>query len=742
MLLALASFIASTAATSGVGTRERFVPGYRADQLVRGWLGHRLVLHAAELARQLQRASTDGSGQLGVLVEAAALLCQAMNCGPAGEELSEAAQALVRKSSEWKEAGAFRRGLWGLLRYYEASGDRRALDAARRAGDAASTTASSWRDGETGMGPLAGPAALLFAYTGERRRLTHGISPEMAEQGAPRLLRALWAQGRLEGIERARAEEVLSTLAGLVGLYRLTGQGVFLLGAQKGWKEIVDRHLYVTGAVGTRGRLRGDGTLPGEVTASVGEPGVTAEWLRLNVELLRVTGEVKYADEIERTLYNHLLALQDGRTGAWALSAPLIGKRRYEAQGSDRGAGAALGLSLASASFRGSLDGHPALVFYVPGEVTLPVAAGGAERRAKFVLETDYPDSGDVVLRVGEGGGGRYAVHLRVPGWCTRYTARAGKTTWSGRAGEWLVLEREWSAGEEVRIEMEMAVGRLDGGRSYPDQVAFRRGPQVLALEAGLNPGVRHLHRAAVEANADLRLAGMSGRTGEVRGKQTYAIMGTALSWTGRGALTARTKLVLVPFADAHEYRVWLPMANRLSVGPVAVTAFGEEAWSADGAVDGSICDERTDTFRTASSDGREGSWFAVELDKPEWIERVVYRHGQVMTDGGWFDTSKGKPQVQVKRSRDGPWETVGRLESYPVTNGKAPPALVEGQAFDLKLPAPIQVVAVRVVGQPGGRFSSCAELAAYGPAREPGATWRSAATPGGAMRLAQNNSR
>ncbi len=734
-LSALVSLAGGLAAAGGDTAVERFAPAFRADQRLKGVLGQRLALHAEALAQQIEHARKEDSEELGVLVEAAALLCQAMSCGAVEEALPIAAKALAQQGQAWKHPAAFGRGLWGLLRYYEASRDQHLLDAARRLGDAASRAASGWRDADVGVGPLAGPAALLFAYTGERRHLTRGLAPESAEEGAPRLLRSLWARGRLEGVERVGAEEVLSTLTGLVGLYRLTGEAAFLRGAEAGWREIVSKYRYVTGAVSSRGRLRE--ALRGEASASVGEPGVTGEWVRLNFELLRATGEVRYADEIERTLYNHLAALQDGRTGAWASSAPLIGRRKYEAPASGRGAGAALGLSMAVTVFRGSLDGEPAFVLYVPGEAKLPLRAAGSEKRAKFTLETEYPESGLVVVRVGEGGAGRYAIHLRIPSWCPNYTAAVGQASWRGRAGEWLRLERDWREGDEVRIRMEMAVRTIEGGADYPGQVALQRGPQVLALDAEVNPGVPYLHRAAVDPAAALRLAEAPGRVAPGRGRQAYVVTGTALNWTGGRAIAARTKLVLMPFSEAREYRVWLPLVGRLPVGPVALTAFQQEAWSADGIIDGSICDERTDTFRTASSDGREGAWFAVQLDRPEWVERIVFRHGKVMTEGGWFDTTHGKPLVQVKRKRDGAWETVGRLESYPASSGNAPPPLYDGQAFDLKLPTPIQVTAIRVLGAAGGRFSSCAELAAYGPPRD-----RAAMAAGGAkgteLRLAQ----
>jgi hypothetical protein len=164
-------------------------------------------------------------------------------------------------------------------------------------------------------------------------------------------------------------------------------------------------------------------------------------------------------------------------------------------------------------------------------------------------------------------------------------------------------------------------------------------------------------------------------------------------------------------------YRVWLTKPDKMPFGPVAVTAFGTESWSRPGNLDGSICDERPDTFRvTIGGAPARQDWYAVEMDNPEAIGSVVYRHGRVFQNGGWFDTSSGKPAIQVKRTRTGNWETVATLDSYPVTSATVPPTLHDGQGFEVKLKQPVTAVALRIVGRPGGVFSSCAELAAYGP--------------------------
>jgi hypothetical protein len=137
--------------------------------------------------------------------------------------------------------------------------------------------------------------------------------------------------------------------------------------------------------------------------------------------------------------------------------------------------------------------------------------------------------------------------------------------------------------------------------------------------------------------------------------------------------------------------------------------------------VSGSIND---DDIRSAvvTWDGKPASedWFGVNLDQPTEIGRVVFAHGMSFHDGGWFDSSSGKPRVEVRLTSNGAWQTVGELESYPATTAINPGSLKAGQPFSLNLKQPVKAVAIRVVGKPAcgdnpqQAFSSCAELEAF----------------------------
>jgi hypothetical protein len=183
---------------------------------------------------------------------------------------------------------------------------------------------------------------------------------------------------------------------------------------------------------------------------------------------------------------------------------------------------------------------------------------------------------------------------------------------------------------------------------------------------------------------------------------------------------------VFVPFAEAgaggSRYQVWLHAPGSPLPSADSLSAFARESRSRPGNVPGSITDGDLSSF-VVTFDGQPAAedWYAVEFDGPVAIRRVRFAHGKSFHDGGWFDASSGKPQVQVKRSASVAWETIATLEDYPATTATDSRSLQSGQMFIVRLPQPETAVAIRVLGRPAAgdhpqqAFSSCAELQAFG---------------------------
>jgi len=620
--------------------------------------------------------------------------------------------------ASWR-IGDLRWTLTGLLGYYQVTGDAKALEGARKIGDMLAQTfgegpgqqsivAAGAHMGLAATSVLE-PVSILYRYTAAPQYLDFARYIVRAYDGpqGSHLIKSLEENGSVYRVADARADEILANLSGLLELYRLTGEEAYYKAATAAWKDIVAKRLYITGTVSSGEYFRDDMDLPGEEAASVGEACATVAWFELNWQLLRLSGDTQYAAEIERTIFNQLLGAQDPHTGDISRFAPLVGRKRPNANLSCAVSNAPRAIATIPEIAWGAHEGGLAVLLYAPGEAVIPLRA---DYEVTLAIATRFPHDGKVAITVRVPRPARFPVFLRVPEWSSNFSATVKGAQTAGEPGKFLQIDRLWHWGDTIEVQMDLPVRVLAGGPSYPDYVALARGPQVLALEAGLNPEVTYLHRASLKtieaSQIQLQDAAAALPKGSP-GSQAYSV---------EGAFAGKPEpLVLVPFADAVNYRVWLVKPGRVPIGQVALTAFGTESWSKTGSVAGSICDERPDTYRT-SFEGKPAKedWYAVEMDKPADIARVVFRHGKVYENGGWFDTSAGKPKIQIRRVKNGPWETVGTLDAYPAFTSAKVPALRDGEPFTLKLSQPVRAMGIRIVGTPARSFSSCAELAAY----------------------------
>ena len=79
---------------------------------------------------------------------------------------------------------------------------------------------------------------------------------------------------------------------------------------------------------GSSGELWCDGTIrQTELLEKPMETCVTTTWIKLCYQLLRLTGDPDWADEMEVTLYNALLGAMMDEGNWWAYFSPLAGER-------------------------------------------------------------------------------------------------------------------------------------------------------------------------------------------------------------------------------------------------------------------------------------------------------------------------------------------------------------------------------------------------------------------------------
>jgi len=461
--------------------------------------------------------------------------------------------------------------LHGLLAYYASTGYQPALESCRKMGDLLCRTFGN-KPGQKDIilaGTHIGMAATsvldamveLYKYTADKKYLDfcYYILDAWEQDNGPKVISTILATGKVKKVGNGKAYEMLSNYVGLVKLYQVTGDKKFLQAAEMAWQDVVTNQLYITGTSSSHEYFQDDDYLPAGSRDNMGEGCVTTTWVQLNQELFETTGDIKYLNQLERSVYNHLLAAENPQTGCVSYYTPLMSKKNYTCYITCCQSSVPRGIALVPNFTFGYISKVPAVLLYEPAVYRQKVITSDKKSRdIVFKLEGNFPESGNLVLSVTGSGPASFPVKLRVPEWCTNYTATVGGTLYKGVPNQFVTINKIWKPGEKITIHFDMPVNNIAGGKSYPGQIAFQRGPQVLALDSSLN---------AIAVNEKLLQSKEVRMTGLHGLEMEPGIL--PVNWIGKQAYTVKTtnkneQIVLVPFAEASqtggEIRVWLPL--------------------------------------------------------------------------------------------------------------------------------------------------------------------------------------
>lgn len=634
--------------------------------------------------------------------------------------------------TEW-DVWAHKYNLLGLLTYMRHTGNATPLPACRRMADLLCRTFGDQpgqRDilqagHHVGMAPTSvlEPMVLLARLTGEARyrEFCDYILRAWEQPHGPHILSRLLEGGRVDKVGNGKAYEMLSCLVGALEYHRtFGGEHRILEACRNAWQDIVDKRLYLTGAASYAELFHDDYDLPN--MGSVGETCVTTTWIQFNAQLLRLTGEARFAEQLERVVLNQLLGAQRPDCAAWGYYVQMEGTKPYSdsLDGHCCLSSGPRGIALIPTFTLGTDADGVVVNLYEAGTGRLTLRDGTTVR---VITETRFPAEERIRIAVQPDKPTRFSLKLRRPAWCRLPSADVNGETVELTAGSdgYAVLRRTWKAGDAITLHLPLRPQLVVGEHRNRGKVAVLHGPLVLAADeallAGDSPGLGGIGIAA----PDLPALG-------IRAEPAPA---TVKSWPGAQVFRIHAQnrrtgapldIRLIPFADAGgtgtRYKVWLPLP-RASGGNLLLD--GTESRSRPGNRPGSIIDDDL-VAPVVTFDGRPAreDWFAVTLEAPARIGRMVFVHGQNFHDGGWFDAGQGRPRLQVQRTPGGGWETVADLTDYPATSAAMPGELRAGQAFAVHLARPLEVIAVRVVGVPAGgdnpkqAFASCAELQAF----------------------------
>lgn len=398
--------------------------------------------------------------------------------------------------------------LLGLLADFQLTGDPEAINGARRLADLTLREIGPISTDIVSLGLYRGMAAssilqpmiLLYQRTRDRRYLDFGeyILARWSSTRGPQLVeKALagvsvgkrfpppekwwtWENGE-------KAYEMMSCYAGLLELYRATGWAPALNAALRTTASIRDTEINIAGSGSSMECWYGGKALQTEMRARSMETCVGVSWMQLCASLLRITSDPRFADEIEKTLYNALLGAMTPDGSSFAQYSALEGVRALGENHCGMGLNCCIangprGMMLAPAVAVMQGAEGPVVNLYSEGEWKL--GNGG------LAMKTDYPRSGAVEIEMRPKQPEAFTLRLRIPAWSEETTLAVNGAPVAGvRPGAWAVLARTWKPGDRVSLHLDFR-GRVlhasDGGRRY---AAVMRGPIALARDARLSGG-------------------------------------------------------------------------------------------------------------------------------------------------------------------------------------------------------------------------------------------------------------
>lgn len=461
----------------------------------------------------------------------------------------------------------------GLIGYYDQTGNEKALDDARKVADhlIKETQESGINIAETGWIGWKGlasssvlePVALLYQRTGDRKYLEFGeyiikcwdtpnkLSPtgirliQEALNGTP-----LW---KMSGAPKAY--EMMSCYEGLCEMYRATGNKIYYEASHKLIDTIIRDEIMIVGSasmmeIWCHGKMRQT-----EPMYQGMETCVTATWMKYLYQMLRLTGESKYADQLETALYNANLGAMAPNGEWWAYYSSLMGERVHShEQFTDVALSCCVAngprgfMTLPSWALMTSKNGL-AVNFYGQMEGSLKTPAGNP---VSLNMVSDYPENGLVRIKVGLQQEEKFEINLRIPEWSARTSLKINGQAYDGYAikGTYSTLSRTWKDGDEIELEFDMR-GRVIDAPSGVGDAAVMRGPVVLAFDTRLVP-----RRDGVSEPPMLRYEFK-------RDADNYI----DLKRTGNSGIDAMWMTFEVPFVDESGAPHTLPMCDYQSAG-------------------------------------------------------------------------------------------------------------------------------------------------------------------------------
>jgi DUF1680 family protein len=393
----------------------------------------------------------------------------------------------------------------GLISHYELFGDKKSLLAATRVADnlfddlkkkdGIIVTKGNYRG--MAASSVLEPVCLLYRHTNNKKYLDFAIEivrqwettdgPQLISKATVDVSKRFSKPASWYSPEQGqKAYEMMSCYEGLLELYRITGNAGYRKAVEDTWTNIRNTEINIAGSGASAEMWFGGKAIENIPIHHYQETCVTVTWIKLSEQLLRLTGEAKYADEVERAYYNALLGSTSNQGATWAKYTPLNGQRLA---GSEQ---CGMGLNCCEASGPRALFAIPTHIvmaqqegirvnYFADGTFSLKSPKGN---KVTVIQHTTYPVSGTVDIEVNPDKEETMEIAIRIPAWSESTSLKVNNDEVNNlHAGQYVTLKRNWKSGDKISLELDMRGRVIETGATLRSN-AIMRGPIVLARDS------------------------------------------------------------------------------------------------------------------------------------------------------------------------------------------------------------------------------------------------------------------
>jgi DUF1680 family protein len=470
-----------------------------------------------------------------------------------------------------------------FVRHYRCTGDPQSLAAARIMADYILKTFPTPQNPcyDPGLICTAGlPEGMLELYrvTGDQRYLDFAAEvPHGNDRGEIQLasLRR-WEQDFSR--RPCHVYVMLARCYAQTELYRLTGEESLLNMSRFMRNELLKQGeggMLVTGSCSEGEHF----TYNQNGRGNIGESCVTAYMLRWIDSLMRLEGDLRYGDLLERTLYNALFAA-NSPDGRWIrYFTPFTGERKYDTRD----------YFCCCGNYRRAVAELPQMVYYRTPNGGIAVNLFSDSKKTfdlqgqsvTVLQETAYPTDGQVKLTLAMHAPLAFALKFRTPRWCPRITLRlngGAPVTIDPLAQErgGYTLDRTWQDGDTLTLSMPMAWRFLRGRAVQDGRVALLRGPVVFCVGKDQNPTLFAQCPEPRDLVIDPASLGEPTRDDTIRPNGLKVV---AKAWLNQDCSGAKVEVTLTEFVDPSGQEVYFRVPNLADTSPVRLTEDEIVSW-------------------------------------------------------------------------------------------------------------------------------------------------------------------